>query len=301
MAAYRGSSMPDGDIRHAAAALRSALVDHTMVRFEAPRLVGITPRAGRLIESVESHGRHLDVQWDDGVVLHTHMRMSGSWHLYRDDESWQHPHQHLRALIEVDGWRAVCFNAPVVETYRAPDATRHPGLRGLGPDLCPQRCRPRPLRRSCSGPTTIPTPRWPRCSSTNGCSAGSATCSAARCCTPASSARSPRWRRCPRPTPCASSTSPPSSLRVEPRRRRAHARRPGARRLRAHRPAVPALPRGGRVPPRPAATRASSTGARAARCASIPGATPLDDTQWLDDPHPAARRFLRDLPWRRTG
>ena len=31
---------------------------------------------------------------------------------------------------------AVCFNAPVVETYRTPDASRHPGLGGLGPDLC---------------------------------------------------------------------------------------------------------------------------------------------------------------------
>ena len=30
----------------------------------------------------------------------------------------------------------MCFNAPVVETYRLPDASRHPGLGGLGPDLC---------------------------------------------------------------------------------------------------------------------------------------------------------------------
>ena len=128
--------MPEGDTIHrAAAALRSALVDEKMVRFEAPRLVGITPRAGRTIESVESHGKHLEVQWDDGVILHTHMRLSGSWHLYRAGESWQKPHHHLRALIEVEGWRAVCFNAPVVETYRAPDALRHPGLGGLGPDL----------------------------------------------------------------------------------------------------------------------------------------------------------------------
>jgi endonuclease-8 len=128
--------MPEGDTIHrAAAALRAALVDEQMVRFEAPRLVGITPRAGRLIESVESHGKHLEIEWDDGVILHTHMRMSGSWHLYRDGDIWQRPHHHLRALVEVDGWRAVCFNAPVVETYRRPDATRHPGLRGLGPDL----------------------------------------------------------------------------------------------------------------------------------------------------------------------
>lgn len=130
--------MPEGDtIRRAAAALRTALVDEKMVRFEAPRLVGITPRAGRLIEAVESHGKHLEVQWDDGVVLHTNMRLSGSWHLYRNGEAWQQQSSHhLRALIEVEGWRAVCFNAPVVETYRLPDARRHPGLGGVGPDLC---------------------------------------------------------------------------------------------------------------------------------------------------------------------
>jgi endonuclease-8 len=128
--------MPEGDTIHrAAAALRATLVDQKMVRFEAPRLVGITPRAGRTIESVESHGKHVEVQWDDGVILHTNMRMSGSWHLYRSGASWQEPHRHMRALIEVEGWRAVCFNAPVVETYRVPDALRHPGLGGLGPDL----------------------------------------------------------------------------------------------------------------------------------------------------------------------
>jgi endonuclease-8 len=128
--------MPEGDTIHrAAAALRSALVDEKMVCFEAPRLVGVTPRAGRTIEAVECHGKHVEIEWDDGVILHTNMRMSGSWHLYRSEEIWQQPHHHLRALIEVEGWRAVCFNAPVVETYRRPDPRRHPGLGGLGPDL----------------------------------------------------------------------------------------------------------------------------------------------------------------------
>jgi endonuclease VIII len=31
---------------------------------------------------------------------------------------------------------AVCFNAPVVETYRLKDPHRHPGFGSLGPDLC---------------------------------------------------------------------------------------------------------------------------------------------------------------------
>jgi endonuclease VIII len=129
--------MPEGDTIHrVAAALRTALVDKKMVRFEAPRLIGIVPRAGRTIERVESHGKHLEIEWDDGIILHTHMRLSGSWHVYRKDDSWQRPHREMRALIEVADWTAVCFNAPVVETYRAPDAHRHPGLGGLGPDLC---------------------------------------------------------------------------------------------------------------------------------------------------------------------
>jgi endonuclease-8 len=129
--------MPDGEpLHHAAAALRAALVDRKMLRFEAPRLVGVVPQAGRIVERVECHGRHLEIEWDDRVVLHTHMRLSGSWHLYRAGATWRGPHRHLRALVATDGWEAVCFNAPVVETYRSPDASRHPGLGGLGPDLC---------------------------------------------------------------------------------------------------------------------------------------------------------------------
>jgi endonuclease-8 len=129
--------VPEGDTIHrTAAALRTALVDQKMVRFDAPRLVGVVPRAGRIIERVESHGKHLELEWDDGVVLHTHMRMTGSWHLYRVGEPWRRPHRDMRVVIETGTWVAVCFNAPVVETYRAPDLSRHPGFGRLGPDLC---------------------------------------------------------------------------------------------------------------------------------------------------------------------
>lgn len=129
--------VPEGDTIHrTAAALRTALVDKKMVRFDAPRLVGVVPRAGRTVIRVEAHGKHLEIEWDDGVILHTHMRMSGSWHLYRQGESWQRSHREMRAVIETDAWVAVCFNAPIVETYREPNLSRHPGLGRLGPDLC---------------------------------------------------------------------------------------------------------------------------------------------------------------------
>lgn len=129
--------MPEGDTIHrSASALRTALVGKPMVRFDAPRLVGPVPQAGRLIENVDSHGKHLEITWDDGLVLHTHMRMSGSWHLYHPGDRWRRPHHQLRAAIETTEWIAVCFNAPTVETYRQADRRRHPGLGRLGPDLC---------------------------------------------------------------------------------------------------------------------------------------------------------------------
>jgi endonuclease-8 len=112
------------------------MADRRMVRFDAPRLVGVVPKAGRFIERIESHGKHLEIEWDDGIVLHTHMRMSGSWHLYRTGEPWRRSHREMRVVIETDDWTAVCFNAPVVETYRTPDINRHPGFGRLGPDLC---------------------------------------------------------------------------------------------------------------------------------------------------------------------
>lgn len=107
-----------------------------MVRFDAPLLVGPAPRAGRVAERVESHGKHIEIVWDDNLVLHTHMRMSGAWHIYRQGQRWRRPHEQMRVAIEVDDWVAVCFNAPTVETYRVADRRRHPGMGRLGPDLC---------------------------------------------------------------------------------------------------------------------------------------------------------------------
>jgi endonuclease-8 len=129
--------MPEGDTIHrSASALRTALAGKPMRRFDAPRLVGPVPQAGRVIEGVESHGKHLLIEWDDGLILDTHMRMTGSWHLYRIGDPWRKAYAQMRAAIEVDDWIAVCFSAPNVETYRRRDRRRHPGMGRLGPDLC---------------------------------------------------------------------------------------------------------------------------------------------------------------------
>jgi endonuclease-8 len=129
--------MPEGDTIHrTAAALRTAVLGKSLTAFEAPRLVGMRPSIGAVIERVESKGKHLEIGFDDGVVLHTHMRMSGSWHLYRAGEQWRKSARQARVIIEVPGWQAVCFSAPVVRTYRAKEFLPNPRLANLGPDLC---------------------------------------------------------------------------------------------------------------------------------------------------------------------
>jgi endonuclease-8 len=129
--------VPEGDTIHrTAVALRAALLGKPTTAFQAPRVVGLVPSPGSVIERVDSRGKHLEIGWDDGCVLHTHMRMSGSWHLYRPGERWRKSSKQMRVVIEVPGWQAVCFSAPVVETFRAGEFTRHPGLGSLGPDLC---------------------------------------------------------------------------------------------------------------------------------------------------------------------
>jgi endonuclease VIII len=129
--------VPEGDTLHKTATrLRPALAGHALVRFEAPRLVGDRPRVGTTIEGVESRGKHLLVHFEGGLSLRTHLRMTGSWHLYRTGERWRKPAHLARVTLEVDsGWVAVCFAAPVVETYHRRLGDPDPVAR-LGPDLC---------------------------------------------------------------------------------------------------------------------------------------------------------------------
>jgi endonuclease-8 len=136
--------VPEGDTIHRAAArMAPALAGRRLVRFEAHRAPRPWPRPGTVVTAVEARGKHLLVHFDDGWTLQTHMRMTGSWHLYRPGERWRKPPHLARAVIEVEGlpvsddrsegdggWVAVCFSAPVVDLVRGA-RTEH-----LGPDLC---------------------------------------------------------------------------------------------------------------------------------------------------------------------
>jgi endonuclease-8 len=97
--------------------------------------IGPPPVERSVIESITVKGREILVQWDDGIVLSTALRFSGEWHLYRTEEMWRKETYRARVVIEVEGWVAVCFDAPIVETNRQPDRTRHPQSGGVGPNI----------------------------------------------------------------------------------------------------------------------------------------------------------------------
>jgi endonuclease-8 len=133
--------MPEGDtIARAAAALHRALAGRLVTAFAtglAPlaRVDDDTPLAGRTIDRCRSLGKHLLIEFSGGLLLRTHMRMSGSWHLYRPGERWQRSSRAARIRIDTDAWVAVAFDVPVAEFVREADLPRHRPLAMLGPDL----------------------------------------------------------------------------------------------------------------------------------------------------------------------
>ena len=138
--------MPEGDtIFRTAAQLRAALVGKRLAaQLEVRRDTRgrRTPETGTEVTAVEANGKHLLVHFGDGQVLHTHMQMTGAWHVYGPGERWRRPGHTARVVLRVDdGTTAVCFAAPIVELRRAGDRDR-PATRAvrmlehLGPDLC---------------------------------------------------------------------------------------------------------------------------------------------------------------------
>jgi endonuclease-8 len=133
--------VPEGDsIFRAARALHRALAGRTVSGFISvfPRLTNPLedrPLIGQVIDRVDARGKHLLMWFSGGTVLRTHMRMHGSWHLYRPGERWQRPHGDMRIVLETPDIVAVAFNVPVAEFEPAATIDRADPLGELGPDL----------------------------------------------------------------------------------------------------------------------------------------------------------------------
>ncbi len=129
--------VPEGDTLHnIAKTLRPALEGKVVTRLEFSRLAGdARVLVGTTITSVEARGKNLLIHFDNGLVLHTHLKMPGAWHLYRPGQQWRRSPSQARVVLEVEDAQAVCYNAPVVRVLRESELRRDRPLASLGPDL----------------------------------------------------------------------------------------------------------------------------------------------------------------------
>jgi endonuclease-8 len=121
--------VPEGDtIFRTAGTLRAALAGKRLIAARPDRLKRL---AGATVTDVKAVGKHLVIRFDNGLAIHSHMRMQGAWHVYRSGERWRRPEWQAKALLETGDMTAVCFSAPVIDLIR----DEEPALGHLGPDI----------------------------------------------------------------------------------------------------------------------------------------------------------------------
>ena len=75
--------MPEGDVVwNTARRLHEALAGRTLTRsdFRVPRLATAN-LAGNVVTETASRGKHLLTRTENGLTVHTHLRMDGSWRI----------------------------------------------------------------------------------------------------------------------------------------------------------------------------------------------------------------------------
>ena len=133
--------MPEGDtIFRATRALQKALAGKVVTGFETTvaKLASADDQSsitGRTVERVEARGKWCLIFFSSDLILLTHMRMSGSWHIYRTGERWQAPHSAMRVVIACGNVQAVGFRIPVAELHTARSLERAAHISELGPDV----------------------------------------------------------------------------------------------------------------------------------------------------------------------
>jgi endonuclease-8 len=132
--------MPEGDTLHRIERALTPLVGHEVFGLDLPRRGLGASIVGETVVDVEALGKNLLISFSGGLVLHTHLKMTGVWHCYNRGEAWRRSAAMAVAVVVAGPFEAVCFHAPLarlVERRRIARELRLP-LRGrdvLGDDL----------------------------------------------------------------------------------------------------------------------------------------------------------------------
>ncbi|WP_394940314.1 Fpg/Nei family DNA glycosylase [Psychromicrobium sp. YIM B11713] len=131
--------MPEGDTvwrqaKNLEQALQEKILSRSDVRVPAFATADL---AGYAVESSTARGKHLLLTCRkpgaEDVVIHSHLKMEGSWQLYRPDEPWRRPAHTARIVLHTGDTVAVGFALGILELLSP--AQTEAALAFLGPDL----------------------------------------------------------------------------------------------------------------------------------------------------------------------
>ncbi len=143
--------MAEGDtILRLARRLDSALAGEELA-VSAPnprgRAAAVERLDGRCLEGAEARGKHLLLHFGE-LVLHSHLGMSGGWHLYPRGGAWRRPRSSAWAVLCGRDQEAVQFGGPTLRVLSAERARRDPQLARLGPDVLARDFDPEAVARA---------------------------------------------------------------------------------------------------------------------------------------------------------
>jgi endonuclease-8 len=118
------------------------------------RAAGVERLDGRRLERAEARGKHLLLCFGD-LVLHSHLAMSGGWHIYPCGASWRRARSQAWVVLAGAEQEAVEFGEP---TLRLPSASRlrhDPQLVRLAPDVLAADFEPEPVAYRQRGPCPV--------------------------------------------------------------------------------------------------------------------------------------------------
>ena len=86
-------------------------------------------------EAIDTHGKHLFLRWDNGLTIHSHLRMSGRWRIFERAFDQGRRARAAWLVLETAVHTVVQFRGPILELIRDSRLGFDPYLRRLGPDI----------------------------------------------------------------------------------------------------------------------------------------------------------------------
>lgn len=133
--------MPEGDtILRAANRIRPVLEGAVPDEILAPQPRHARDRwperlHGRAVTNVDTHGKHLFLRFEGDLVLHSHLRMTGVWAVYRHGARWRRAPSRAWLVLRARGHEVVEFDGPVLELMTGGRTRFDQRIAALGPDV----------------------------------------------------------------------------------------------------------------------------------------------------------------------